>query len=157
MNGQASVIRAMHANYVNQGIAIDPSAAPLASDPGWTNLIRYAVNSPTSSETTNLAKQSDGCDTPLAVDKIVTVANMQPLRYFPSTSGVNLPDDLVRVSTVPTIGDGIWIEVYRPLDSTDSVINNVYDFYIKSCTRPIYGDGSDILRQTKTVVRLYAL
>lgn len=53
--------------------------------------------------------------------------------------------------SIVTPGNGLWIEGYT-LDSPSPI----YTFYIKACTKPVYGDGSKVLRQTKTVVRLYA-
>ena len=144
MNGQVNMLRAAHAKY------IDPSSSDAEKQP-WRDIV-LKVRNTQSESAADKTNRNNGCAFG------VSVANTF---YFRSSNAtLATATNNVRQATtgaIPTPGDGLWIEGYlMTRDSGGSIVNNVYTFYVKSCTSPIYGDGSDINRQAKTAVRLYA-
>ncbi|MEO7747400.1 MAG: hypothetical protein ABIS24_03075, partial [Candidatus Saccharimonadales bacterium] len=148
MNGQASALRAIHAR--NIGATTDADKAV------WNQIVAR-VNSPNTLTINNDGpNRADGCKSRVSdaqrfylnvSGSTVTVANTTGSSANPARTG-----------TEPLAGDGIWIEGYRMTINPNNfgIDPNTYTFYIKSCNRPIYSDGTDVLRQSKSVLRLYA-
>lgn len=153
MNGQANMLRAAHSRYIN---------AATESDKQYWNTIKTSFV--TASDVTTLAaEKQDGCKTAAASDKLFyfnidnpdspgVVGALQPQKLIPVATPT---PDLVRKVTYPKVGDGLWIEAYQQ-DKNGAMTLPLYTFYIKSCSRPAYDDGSEALRSNVVIVRFYA-
>ncbi|HEX8390335.1 MAG TPA: prepilin-type N-terminal cleavage/methylation domain-containing protein [Candidatus Saccharimonadales bacterium] len=146
MNGQAGLLRAAHALYMDGD---DPTA--------WLAIVAL------SEANTNQGRREDGCTYGVNANHAFYLnTNLNPsapaaTQLAPITAGVTQIRDL-NADAGPRPGNGLWIEGHRITRSTSTGVlqPDVYTFYIKSCTPPVYGDGGSINRQNKTVVRLYA-
>ncbi len=145
ISGQAAQLRAVHAAYTKAVFFGNPTDALL-----WGK-IRERVIIATTVDTT---ARDDGCSSPTeAANKRfwLDLDAANNLQIYPANIGDAVPISRPDGVTKPTLGKGIWVEGYSTKENGQTVM----DFYIKACTPPIYGDGSNIQRQTKTVVRLY--
>lgn len=130
MNGQASLLRAARDKYIEGDTA------------AWNEIRTTYVN-------TAPAKQG-ACGT----------GDPASVRFYmnPSAPKPWMPVDrssfpVLRITTYPRPGDGMWIEAYKVDPDGAGTQPNYYDFYIKACWRG-YGDNQ-VKQEAKMVVRLY--
>lgn len=149
MNGQANILRAIHSERLSGG----------GSPTLWDSIESLAITDNDMTEEVSDAAREDGCTfggrLPEKRFYIDPTSNPLALRLGSDVTITNVRD--TTVSGGPQLGNGLWIEAYKltPRDG-GGISDEVYTFYIKACTPPIYGDGSEVPRQTTSVVRLYA-
>lgn len=149
MNGQAAMLRAAQAAAMRSD---DPAVTKAWADIKAkvpTNTLEYAAAPPANSGQIG-AINASGCISSFTPGASNRHFFMDPTSAQVSTNTVNT----TRVGTVPKAGDGIWIEGHTYTSGSPN--QNVYVFYIKACWNPVYGEGSDVKSEAKTVVRLYA-
>lgn len=150
VNGQVNMLRAAHARYISPSATVTDKQA-------WLDIVTHVKNIETPLPETAADKdnRNNGCE--------LGVNYTHAFFFAPSDGSLNVLTNATQkvrkpsAGATPTPGDGLWIEGYEMTRSSDgSIVDNVYTFYVKACTDPIFGDGSTAQRQTKTAVRLYA-